>query len=78
MREIRPYGSEGGVALTTPLLPLSGQHDSAMVVPARCAQSGLIPPDAWQKAGKTSRKGASWTLLTTRPQRRKARHPKMM
>ena len=23
MREIRPYGSEGGVALTTPLLPLS-------------------------------------------------------
>jgi hypothetical protein len=25
MREIRPSGSEGGVALTTPLLPLSGQ-----------------------------------------------------
>ncbi len=23
MREIRPYGSEGGVALTTPFLPLS-------------------------------------------------------
>ncbi len=23
MREIRPSGSEGGVALTTPLLPLS-------------------------------------------------------
>ena len=25
MREIRPSGSEGGVALTTPSLPLSGQ-----------------------------------------------------
>ena len=28
MREIRPYGSEGGVALTTPLLPLSGTRHS--------------------------------------------------
>ena len=28
MREIRPYGSEGGVALTTPLLPLSVWGDS--------------------------------------------------
>ena len=33
MREIRPYGSEGGVALTTPLLPLS-------VVSARRARRG--------------------------------------
>ena len=26
MREIRPSGSEGGVALTTPSLPLSQKH----------------------------------------------------
>jgi hypothetical protein len=35
MREIRPSGSEGGVALTTPLLPLSsrlqGTRDVSLV-----------------------------------------------
>jgi type I restriction enzyme M protein len=39
MREIRPSGSEGGVALTTPLLPLSNTEVSR----PRTAQSFCVP-----------------------------------
>ena len=35
MREIRPYGSEGGVALTTPLLPLSIRAPPKIATAAR-------------------------------------------
>ena len=47
MREIRPSGSEGGVALTTPLLPLSAE-DRAL--------RGRNPSasEAWQTAGRVA------------------------
>ena len=37
MREIRPSGSEGGVALTTPLLPLSITSVGDAANKVRCA-----------------------------------------
>jgi hypothetical protein len=44
MREIRPYGSEGGVALTTPLLPLSPGRDATLVV---LTSALALPPLFW-------------------------------
>ncbi len=40
MREIRPSGSEGGVALTTPSLPLSSFTDPSGPLPGPCLSPG--------------------------------------
>jgi hypothetical protein len=41
MREIRPSGSEGGVALTTPFLPLSMRLGFGMVAARRCTPGSI-------------------------------------
>ena len=45
MREIRPSGSEGGVALITPSLPLSGAKAGLAAGEEQACQAG----DTWEE-----------------------------